>query len=488
MAGDGAGDGSGGAPRRLKGKLCREEVAVVLAAVATAVVLVQRFVDEHSLLVLLPGNAAAALESSMQATSSALAKLQTMFSLTAASDAAAAAADPAIASDDDRQLHSSSSSLRKAVHAMGDTIAPPRFHDVFQSGDDVHWKASFRMSRASFARLLEILGPVLERQEPADIPADRKLAATLYRLAHGATIKVVARKFGISTGSCSKAFYDVCKGLEEKLGHLFDFPTSSERLTSISGEFAAVGLPHCCGALGCTNFAVERPPGEMGIDYFDHTRNYSVVMQGVVDSRSRFLDISVGWPGCIPPAAILLKTRFYSRVRESHELLQGPPLDLGGGIFIPRYVLGDRSYNLQPWLITPYSQPEDSSFDLTALFNKAHRHAMRPLRRAFGMLKEQWQLLKTTQRVDSIELLPFIVAASCVLQNFLIDNGEAMPEVEEELEQREPAVVDGDPDVYGESVRSALAGFVGQYQTAMGFGGGPVRSVGQMVVDGTRNG
>jgi hypothetical protein len=75
-------------------------------------------------------------------------------------------------------------------------------------------------------------------------------------------------------------------------------------------------------------------------------------------------------------------------------------------------------YLLLPWLITPYSGIDLS--ETQAIFNSEHGLVTATVGQS-GLLKTQWQLLCMKQEDDHIE---FIVAAACVLHNFLINHGE----------------------------------------------------------------
>lgn len=71
------------------------------------------------------------------------------------------------------------------------------------------------------------------------------------------------------------------------------------------------------------------------------------------------------------------------------------------------------------------------------------------------MLKSQWRVLAMRQHGDSIEFLPHIVVAACVLHNFLINSGEPMPDVQEVTENDFPLA--HERNEVAETIRDALA-------------------------------
>lgn len=257
----------------------------------------------------------------------------------------------------------------------------------------------------------------------------------------------MARRFGLdsSEGACL-AFYSVCKAVNEKLGDFFEFRRDLERIVV---GFGWISLPNCCGALGFGRFRVD---GEV------FGENGSMLVQALVDSEGRFLDISAGWPSTMNPAAILRQTRLYSGVEKSRELLNGPSYTLSDGYSIPQYIMGDSCFPLLPWLLTPYDE-HDSFGSAQREFNAAHRRAMGLVDTAFGRVKARWQLLARTWKEECVEFLPFVIVMGCVLHNFLIKCGEPLPDesVGVCLKEEESPVFEGEGDETGQKMRDALA-------------------------------
>lgn len=259
----------------------------------------------------------------------------------------------------------------------------------------------------------------------------------------------MARKFGLDSSEAScLAFYSVCKAVNDKLGDLFEFRRDLERIVV---GFGWISLPNCCGALGFGRFGVD---GEI------FGRNGSILVQALVDSEGRFLDISAGWPSSMEPVAIFRQTRLYLGVEDSREsdLLKGPTYRLSDGCSIPQYVMGDSCFPLLPWLLTPYSE-QDSFGSAEREFNVAHSRAMELVSTAFGRVKARWQLLARSWKEDSLEFFPFVIVMGCVLHNFLIKWGEPLPEdsVGGFLKEEELLVFEGEGDETGQTIRDALA-------------------------------
>ncbi|XP_004508617.1 protein ALP1-like [Cicer arietinum] len=319
---------------------------------------------------------------------------------------------------------------------------------------DSRWLDAFRMSNPSFHHLLDLLSPSIKSSLP-QISPDCALAAAIFRLAHGAGYPSVARRFGISPSDACRAFFTVCKAVTDNLGNLFELRTDSERVVV---GFGWSSLPNCFGVLGLYGFEIED-------EFLD--KNVFLMVQALVDSEGRFLDVSAGWPNTMKPETILHETKLYHDVEESKELLHGPSYKLGDGRLVPQYILGDSCFPLFPWLLTPYNRvnEEDSFSSAERAFNCAHSSAMGLFVDAFGRLRTRWQLLSDSRKwkKECVEYLPFVVVTGCLLHNFLIkcndptfvDKGVNC--VEKEGKEGDVVAFDGVVDESAVSIRDALA-------------------------------
>ncbi|KAM0974345.1 hypothetical protein ACFX13_017829 [Malus domestica] len=324
-----------------------------------------------------------------------------------------------------------------------------RFLSATAAGGDFdsHWSQTFRMSEHSFSVLLSLLSPFLKSTVPS-IPPNFVLAAAIYRLAHGASYKAVGRRFGLDSVEACRAFYAVCKAVNDQLGNLFEFRSDISR---VSAAFRWISLPNCCGVLGFSRFGVG---GEV------LGANGSLLVQAVVDSEGRFLDVSAGWPSTMKPESIFRQSKLYLGVEESRDLLNGPAFELGNGNSIPQYILGDSCFPLLPWLLTPYvrSDEADSFSSMEKAFNSVHTRAMGLVGTAFGRVRSRWQLLARQWKEECVEFLPFVVVTGCLLHNFLIKCSEPMPDDNVKgLKEEELPVFDGQVNESGERMRDVLA-------------------------------
>lgn len=194
-------------------------------------------------------------------------------------------------------------------------------------------------------------------------------------------------------------------------------------MARISMGFEQISLPNCCGVLGLEKFPVS---GEI------LGENGFLMVQALVDTDGRFLDVSAGWPSSYKPGSIFPQTRLFLGVEESKELLNGSPFELSDGDLLTQYILGESCYPLLPWLLTPFEK-RDEREELSLKeeeFNDVHKKAMGFVKMAFGRVRANWKLISRRWKEECVEFLPFIIITACLLNNFLLKHGETLPDGE----------------------------------------------------------
>jgi len=94
------------------------------------------------------------------------------------------------------------------------------------------------------------------------------------------------------------------------------------------------------------------------------------------------------------------------------------------------WLLGDSGYPLEPWLLTPFSNPGDGSPE--SRFNVKFTSARSVVERAIGMLKGRWRCL-CKQRMLHYKptIASKIINACAVLHNICIENFDVAYEDED---------------------------------------------------------
>uniref|UniRef100_A0A3Q2XUA1 DDE Tnp4 domain-containing protein n=1 Tax=Hippocampus comes TaxID=109280 RepID=A0A3Q2XUA1_HIPCM len=279
------------------------------------------------------------------------------------------------------------------------------------------------MSKEAFRYVCEKLRPSLSRvtttmRKPVSV--EKRVAITLWKLATNACYRTIGHLFGVAQNTVCVIVHQTCSAIVSEMSQdLIKWPVGDLMNENVRKFEERWGFPQVLGGIDGTHIPIIRPH-DCHTDYYNRKGFYSVIMQAVVDSSCRFIDIFIGWPGSVHDARVFANSPLYQN-RTSGSLFWGDKRDIGG-VPVPLVLLGDAAYPLSTWLMKPFSdngrltQPQKD-------FNYKHSRARMVVENAFGRLKGRWRILLKTQDTH-LENLNNIVAACCTLHNLCEKWGE----------------------------------------------------------------
>lgn len=344
----------------------------------------------------------------------------------------------------------------------GNQQSPPKELDNFES--------VFKISRKTFEYICSLVKDdmmvksahfVFTNGKPMSIYD--QVAVALRRLGSGESLVMIGDSFGLNHSTVSQVTWRFVESMEERgLQHL-NWPSTEAELTSIKSKFEKIrGLPNCCGVIDATHITMCLPASEpMSNVWLDHAKNYSMVLQAVVDPDMRFRDLITGWPGKMKDSLVFENSNFY-KLCQMGERLNGKKLRLPDGSEIREYIIGDSGYPLLPYLVVPYEGKELSE-PAKVDFNKRHFATRMVAQRALARLKDMWRIIQGLMWRPDKHKLPRIIMVCCLLHNIVIDMKD---EVQDELslshnhDSGYHQLTCGDVDVNGASLRDNLSLFL----------------------------
>ena len=119
----------------------------------------------------------------------------------------------------------------------------------------------------------------------------------------------------------------------------------------IDGFESRAGFPQAVGAVdGCHVPLIG--PEQNPEDYINRKGFHSLILQGLVHSDYRFLDICVGWPGKVHDARVFKNSPLFALCC-ARTFLPPDMLVMISGVRVPPLILGDSAYALSEWLMKP---------------------------------------------------------------------------------------------------------------------------------------
>jgi hypothetical protein len=147
------------------------------------------------------------------------------------------------------------------------------------------------------------------------------------------------------------------------------------------------------------------------MDYYNRKGFYSIVLQAVIDSYGKFIDIFVGYPGSTHDSRIFRNSPLNHTLSSSSSIIPSNA-----------YILGDAGYPCQNWLITPYRDNGRLTQKQT-YFNVKHSQTRISVEQAFGKLKSRFRCL-INPIATSLEIAILITTVSCILHNICEERQE----------------------------------------------------------------
>ena len=285
-----------------------------------------------------------------------------------------------------------------------------------------------RMRRRTFDRLVQDLRPFIQGQHThwrAPIGVEKKVVVTLFKLMHGVSIPLVADKAALGKSTVHDILRLVCGAISNHFGHLVAWPVGRRLMRVASAYQAKQWFPNCIGAIDGSHIYIAAPSNTIvAADHRNRNKSFSILLQGVVDSKCYFTSINTGPPGSLHDSAHFKSTELYRKVEEG--IMGGfhdDPLTWDAGLPFPPYILADRGYPLLSWCITPFKRgPMGIPLTREELwFNRKHSSTRMSVERAFGILKSRFKEIGTKTALK-LDFLPTVVHCCCILHNILLSS------------------------------------------------------------------
>lgn len=124
----------------------------------------------------------------------------------------------------------------------------------------------------------------------------------------------MGNQFGLHKSTVCKILYSFVKATNKILTPIYvKMPSELEAIENASAFEMSSHIPNILGAIDGSHIPIL-PPSEGYRDYINRKGWASLVLQGVVDHKYRFMDISIKNPGATHDAAVLITSNFYNYV------------------------------------------------------------------------------------------------------------------------------------------------------------------------------
>jgi len=292
------------------------------------------------------------------------------------------------------------------------------FTVVTSSLTDGEFRKTFRMGRASFAKLAEMVRVGVTRDHAmailsssGPVTAEVCLGVTLLVLS-GMSYRSAFLIFGIARSTVYDVFHRTLEVVAGVLS-LDGIPTTYGSLQHLAMRFTQSRSPPnplngCIGAIDGIAIKIKNPDDDLNPAQFYCRKNfYALPLQAVADSDYRFTYCSL------------------KCVSSTHDSLSYSVSDLStflrnGGLPRGFWIAADDAYECTETLITPVPRRRAPIWSLEDSFNFYHSSLRMHVEQAFGILVARWGILWTPLRFD-LHRATRVVDVALRLYNYCIE-------------------------------------------------------------------
>ncbi|XP_007497448.1 putative nuclease HARBI1 [Monodelphis domestica] len=284
--------------------------------------------------------------------------------------------------------------------------------DRFKLDDvtDEYLMAMYGFPRQFIYYLVDLLGASLSRptQRSRAISPETQILAALGFYTSGSFQTRMGDTIGISQASMSRCVANVTEALVERASQFIHFPTDETSIQNLKDEFYGLaGMPGVIGVVDCIHVGIKAPNAE-DLSYVNRKGLHSLNCLMVCDIRGSLLNVETNWPGSLQDWAVVQQ----SALRSQFE----------AGMHKDCWLLGDGSFFLRTWLMTPLHIPGTPA---EYRYNMAHSATHNVIEKTFRTIQSRFRCLDGSKGAlqYSPEKSSHIILACCVLHNISLEHG-----------------------------------------------------------------
>ncbi|XP_071390028.1 putative nuclease HARBI1 [Centroberyx affinis] len=247
------------------------------------------------------------------------------------------------------------------------------------------------------------------------------LCIALCYFATGSFMYAVGDAEDLSKNTVCSAIHKVARALTELLDAFIVFPGHLPTQSIKEDFYDIAGFSRVIGAIDCTHIPISARLGENEADYVNRKSFHSLNIQMTCDHQCMVTSIEAKWPGSVHDSRIFRESALCHRFEQGRTTVHC--ISFCYGLFTG-VLLGDRGYACQPFLMTPYPDPDAGP---QTRFNVALARTRARIEMTFGILKARFTCLRGLRVAPDRACR--IITACVVLHNVATIRKERAPPV-----------------------------------------------------------
>jgi hypothetical protein len=239
------------------------------------------------------------------------------------------------------------------------------------------------------------------------ISAEKAFLLCVWYLSNQESFRQVADRFDVTLSSAHRCVRRVLTFVLSMKKQVIKWPSGDEEAQVTEGFWRKKGINNMIGAIDGSHLEIPKPKTNQAA-YINRKGYHSLLLQGVVDHRKKFIDVFCGEPGSMHDARLLRKSALYAQVLSN-------PNSIGPN----KFIVGDTAYPNLHWLVTPFKDNGHLTREQN-MFNYRLSASRIVIEHAFGLLKGRFRRLRKFDNISK-QLCTEMIMVACILHNICID-------------------------------------------------------------------
>ncbi|XP_067212784.1 putative nuclease HARBI1 [Linepithema humile] len=293
--------------------------------------------------------------------------------------------------------------------------------NVIPCYNDEQFKSHFRMKRATFNYILQIIKPTLLRSRSGrkTISPEKQFFIAIWKMATPDSYRSICEKFNVARATALNAVRKVTKALVKLAPRFITWPEGHRAEEIMRGFAATSAFPRVIGAIDGTHINIKVPHVNPEC-YVNRKNHHSIHLQAVSDHTGQFIHCLAGHVGSVHDQRVFRLSEINNYLEDAEKF----PND--------SHILGDAAYTIHEHLMTPFRD----NGHLTVRqknYNFCHSSARISIERAFGLLKGRFRSLLSLLDMERVDLIPEFIILCCVLHNICFLQNDDFPIIEPDI-------------------------------------------------------
>ncbi|XP_026431517.1 putative nuclease HARBI1 [Papaver somniferum] len=290
------------------------------------------------------------------------------------------------------------------------------------------FRRRFRMRRELFNRILADVvsrNPYFAQKRDAcgilGLSPHQKVTAAIRMLAYGCAADAIDEYLRIGETTVLEATRRFCKTIVVLYGKEYLRSPTAGDVELLLKENKDRGFTGMLGSVDCMHWKWDRcPSAESGV-YTAYKGSESIVLEAVVSHDLWFWHAFFGMPGSCNDINVMNRSYIFRK------LINGktPPVnfEVNGHAYDMGYYLGDGIYPQIATIVMAIKQPDTPK---KYKFSSMQEGARKDVERGFGVLQQQFAIVKQPARMWNPDVLAYIMKTVIILHNMIVED-ECLP-------------------------------------------------------------